>query len=307
MVIIQMSGGLGNQMFQYALYLKLIAQGKEVKFDDINEYRSDKARPIMLSVFGIDYPRATWEEIIGHTDGSLKLSHRIRRKLRGRKSLEIREKDSNFDANLLEHDPAYLTGYFQTEKYFKDIEATIRKNFTFPDRVKMQLPDDLEQHIGAYQYMIENSDAISVHIRRGDYLMAYETHGGICTDDYYETAIAYMRARRPDAIFYIFSNEIKWAKGWLEKRYIKPGQTELDDKFCLIEETNEYTGFLDMMLMSKCKHHIVANSSFSWWGAYLNENPDKVIVAPDRWFNNKECHDIFTDNMIKISADGKLL
>ena len=307
MVIIQMSGGLGNQMFQYALYMKLVSQGKEVKFDDINEYRTDLARPIMLSIFGIEYPRATWDEIIAHTDGSLKLSHRIRRKIFGRKSLAIKEKNANYDPNLLEHDPAYLVGYFQSEKYFKDIEADVRKAFTFPDCASLLLPTDLEQRINTYQYMIEHTESIGVHIRRGDYLIAYETHGGICTDAYYETAFAYMRARFPDAVFYIFSNEIKWAKRWLEARYLNPGEKKLDERFCLVEETTEHTGYLDMMLMSKCKHHIIANSSFSWWGAYLNNNPDKVILAPERWANNKDFIDIYSDNMIKISVEGKLL
>jgi hypothetical protein len=304
MVIIRMTGGLGNQMFQYALYLKLTSQGKEVKFDDIKEYRHDNARPIMLSVFGIEYPRASWEEIVEYTDSSLKIMHRIHRKLRGSKSLEIREKDANFDPKLLEHDPAYLAGWFQSEKYFKDIEADVRRTFTFPSRVSMNLPTDLEQRIGTYQYMIEHTEAISVHVRRGDYLLADEVYGGICTEAYYEKAIAYMRDKYPQAIFYIFSNEIKWVKKWLESLYLEPDETELDAKFCLIQETTEHTGFLDMMLMSKCKHHIIANSSFSWWASYLNANPEKTIIAPEKWSNNRDFTDIFTDEMIRISAKG---
>ena len=307
MVIIRMSGGLGNQMFQYALYMKLKSQGKEVKFDDILEYRRDNARPIMLSVFGIEYPRATWDEIISFIDGSPKISQRIKRKLFGRKSLIIHEKDVNYDPNLLEHDPAYLAGYFQSEKYFKDIEADIRKIYTFPERSEVQLPLDLEQRISTYQYLIEQTNAIGVHIRRGDYLVSYETHGGICTDAYYETALAYMQARFPDAVFYVFSDEIKWAKKWLEARFIKPGGNELDERFCLIEGSTEHTGYLDMMLLTKCKHYIIANSSFSWWGAYLCNNQDKVIIAPEKWLNNAESLDIFTDNMIKVSVEGKLL
>lgn len=306
MVIIRMSGGLGNQMFQYALYLKLSSQGKTVKFDDINEYRHDNARPIMLSVFGIDYPRASWGEIIEWTDGSLKISHRIRRKLFGRKSLEKKEKDCNFDPTLLEQDPVYLSGWFQSEKYFKDIEEEIRKTFTFPNRLTMHLPADLEQHIGTYQFMIERTQAISVHIRRGDYLLADEVYGGICTSAYYETAIAYLKARYPGAVFYVFSNDLKWAKHWLESRYCKGEERELPQQFCLIEETTEHTGFLDMMLMSKCKHHILANSSFSWWGAWLNPSPEKTIIAPSCWFQNQECKDIYTKGMIKVSPEGKL-
>lgn len=307
MVIIRMSGGLGNQMFQYGLYLKLCSQGKTVKFDDINEYRHDHARPIMLSVFGIDYPRASWEEIVAITDGAGGIFHRIRRRLFGRRSLEIKERDCNYDPNLLAHDPAYLTGWFQSEKYFKDIESEVRSTFTFPKRNEMRLPADLEKHIGTYQYMIEHTEAISVHIRRGDYLLADEVYGGICTDEYYETAIAYMKTRYPGGIFYVFSNDLKWARNWLESRYRKAGESELPDNFCLIEETTEHTGFLDMMLMSKCKHHIVANSSFSWWASWINSYPDKCIIAPAKWYNNQECLDVYTAAMIKVSADGRLV
>ncbi|MDR2889347.1 MAG: alpha-1,2-fucosyltransferase, partial [Lachnospiraceae bacterium] len=205
------------------------------------------------------------------------------------------------------HDPAYLTGWFQSEKYFSDIAAEVRATFTFPERNTMQLPDDLEQHIGTYQYLIEHSEAISVHIRRGDYLLADEVYGGICTDEYYETAIAYMKTRYPDCVLYVFSNDLKWAKNWLETRYRKAGETELPDNFCLIEETTEHTGFLDMMLMSKCKHNIIANSSFSWWASWINANEDKCIIAPDVWYNNQECKDIHTAKMIKISADGRIV
>ena len=102
MNIIRMTGGLGNQMFQYALYLKLRAMGREVKFDDVTEYRVPDARPIMLWVFGISYPKASAVEINQITDGFLKLSHRIRRKLFGRKSLEYHERDCNFDRQVLD-------------------------------------------------------------------------------------------------------------------------------------------------------------------------------------------------------------
>ena len=91
MIIIQMSGGLGNQMFQYALGMKLQSMGKEVKFDDINEYREERARPIMLAAFGVEYPRATWNEITVFTDGSMDLRKRIRRKLFGRRAIEYEE------------------------------------------------------------------------------------------------------------------------------------------------------------------------------------------------------------------------
>ena len=108
---------------------------RDVKMDDITEYVLSNARPIMLWAFGIEYPKATREEINRLTDGSLQLVHRIRRKLFGRKSLEYQEKDCNFDPAVLEKDPAYLTGYFQTEKYFSDIAKQVREAFVFSDKI----------------------------------------------------------------------------------------------------------------------------------------------------------------------------
>lgn len=309
-IIIRMAGGLGNQMFQYALYLKLCSQGKEVKFDDINEYRHDNARPIMLSVFGINYPRAAWDEIVEITDGSMKILHRIRRKLTGRKTLEYREKNDSYDPQALTIAPAYLTGYYQSEKYFKDIEEQVREVFTFPERSQMHLPEGLDQKIGTYVYMIEHTEAISIHIRRGDYLLVDDVFGGICTDAYYEQAIAYMLEKCENPVFYVFSNDLKWIRAWIKERYLNQGdeqaEEELDRRFCFIEETTEHTGFLDMMMMSKCKHHIIANSSFSWWGAWLNNSPDKCIVAPSKWLNSSGCQDVHTDHMIKINAEGEI-
>ena len=130
MNIIRMSGGLGSQMFQYALYLKLKSMGKEVKFDDINEYRGEKARPIMLAVFGIEYPRATWDEITSFTDGSMDLLKRLRRKIFGRKAIEY-EEQGFYDPNVLNFDSMYLRGNFQSEKYFQDIKEEVRKLYRF--------------------------------------------------------------------------------------------------------------------------------------------------------------------------------
>jgi hypothetical protein len=302
-----MTGGLGNQMFQYALYMKLKSQGKEVKFDDINEYRHNLARPIMLPIFGLEYPRATWEEIIALIDLSPRISQRIKRKLFGKKSVEIRERDINFDPRLLENDPAYLTGYFQSEKYFVDIKEDVRKAFAFPNYIDMQFPTDLEQKINEYQNMIKHTEAISIHIRRGDYLLVDELYGGICTDAYYEAAITYMQTRHPDAVFYVFSNDIAWVKKWLENRYIEKDGQKNAGNFIIITGTNEYTGFVDMMLMSQCKHHIIANSSFSWWAAYLNSSPVKTVIAPEKWLNDNDSRDIFTEDMVRISAEGAFL
>lgn len=300
MNIIRMTGGMGNQMFQYALYLKLVSMGKEVKFDDFNEYQLDNARPIMLWSFGIDYPKATREEVNEITDGFVTLKDRIRRKLFGRKSREYHEKDCNYDPEVLTRQPAYLTGYFQSERYFEDIEEKVRKAFQFKPVIFESLSKDREEEVRAFEKQIEESLAVSIHIRRGDYITGSEIYGGNCTDEYYKRAIALIKEKYPAARFFVFSNDEDWTKEWLE------GNFQGKD-FVLVQGSTEETGYLDMYLMSRCNHHILANSSFSWWGAYLNPSKDKTVIAPARWFNNQDCRDIYTPEMLRISSKGEIV
>lgn len=299
MVIIRMTGGLGNQMFQYALYLKLNTMGKEVKFDDFTEYQVPQARPIQLWAFEIDYPVATQEELDKMTDGFLYFSHRIRRKIFGRKSLEYHEKDCNFDGEVLQKDPAYLTGYFQSEKYFKDIEKKVREAFSFSSVIFKKLDKTLLARLNKYREQIQLSTSVSLHIRRGDYLENSEVYGDICTPEYYETAISRMIKELITPVFYVFSNDEEWADDWCKEQ-----ETKYHNSFVVVKGFPEEMGYLDMFLMSRCKHHIIANSSFSWWGAFLNDSKDKKVIAPAKWFNNQDCRDIYTDGMIKVSPKG---
>lgn len=299
MNIIRMTGGLGNQMFQYALYLKLRSLDREVKMDDRTQYEGANARPVMLWCFGIHYPKASDREINELTDGFMKLHHRVRRKLFGRKSLEYAEQSCNFDQQILIREPAYLTGYFQSEQYFKDVEDQVREAFCFSDKMWDGIDSSQLERIKGYQRRISESLAVSVHIRRGDYLDNEEAYGNICTEAYYRKAIDLIKSRYPEAVFFFFSNEPKWVRRWVEKEY--PG----DLLFEIVEGTDEKTGYLDMFLMSRCKHHIIANSSFSWWGAWLNPDKDKVVVAPSRWHNKQDYKDIYTREMIKVSSVGE--
>ncbi len=300
MIIIRMTGGLGNQMFQYALYLKLCSMGREVKFDDITEYELDNARPVMLWAFGLTYPRADQEEINKITDGFLKLSHRIRRKLFGRKSLEYQEKNCNYDPQVLQRDPAYLTGYFQSEKYFMDVEEQVRRAFTFSEGIWKGQDEEIRRKMQNFLGQIQGCESVSVHVRRGDYLEKEEIYGGICTVAYYKSAIEYMKRKRKESRFFLFSNDPEWVREWVNANY------RGDNRFVIIEGTQEETGYLDLFLMSRCKNHIIANSSFSWWGAWLDENPRKRVIAPAKWANNQEFVDIYWEGMIKITAEGGL-
>lgn len=313
MNIIRMSGGIGNQMFQYALYLKLVSLGKEVKFDDVTEYRLANARPIMLWVFGIDYPKASREEVIRLTDAEMELPSRLRRRLFGRKSGEYHEKSADFDEKVLEKDNAYLCGCFQSERYFKDIEADVRKAFRFRN---VRVPDGLEDRVEEYAGQIKRKESVGIHIRRGDYLEAEQVYGGICTEAYYDGAVAYMLEKYPNACFFVFTNDAEWAEEWCRKKEAElRGKAAADqggaasegtERFTVIKGTSEETGYIDLMLMSGCRHHIIANSSFSWWGAWLASSPEQCVAAPVKWLNTCDCRDIFTEDMIRIDADGNV-
>ena len=292
MIIIQMSGGLGNQMFQYALYLKLKSLGKEVKFDSTSSYIRDNARPIQLAVFDIQYPEATKEELIEMTDSSMLLMDRIRRKLKGRKSKEYREEGFGYDPAVLTKDPAYLVGTFQSELYFADIKEQVRKAFRFDHGV-------MQQETLAMKEAIKDTISVSIHVRRGDYLNAEEVYGEICTDAYYDAAIKYMLGKYPDATFYLFTNDLTWADFFVNARPFA--------NIVVVKDNTEYTGYLDMYLMKHCKHNIIANSSFSWWAAWLNSNQEKTVIAPARWLNGVEGRDIYTDGMVLFDSEGRLV
>lgn len=313
MNIIRMSGGLGNQMFQYALYMKLTAMGREVKFDDINEYRGEKAWPIMLSVFGIEYPRATWDEIVAFTDGSMNFSKRLKRLFRGRHPIEYVEQGF-YDPKVLSFENMYLKGSFQSQRYFEDILEEVQETFRFPELKDMNLPAPLYETTEKYLLRIEGCNAVGLHMYRGDSRSNEELYDGICTEKYYEGAVRFIQDKCPDAKFFIFSNEPKWVKGWvisLMKSQIREDMSReeiraLEDHFVLIENNTEYTGYLDMFLMSRCRHNIISNSSFSWWAAFINENPDKLVTAPSRWVNGVPSEDVYVKGMTLIDEKGRV-
>lgn len=313
MIIIRMSGGLERQMFQYALYMKLTAMGREVKFDDINEYRDDRAKPIMLSVFGLSYPRATWKEINVFTDGSTRLLDRLRRML-GRRRTNIYREKGYYDPQILTMESAYLDGNFQSEKYFEDIKKEVHEAFCFPDLSTMHLPQPIYDSTLELLTRIRNTNAVGIHIRRSDSRPNEELYENICTPEYYRAAVNYIQERCPDATYYIFSNEPKWIKGWM-KDLIKSQITEemtreevqvIRRRFVMVQTNTEYTSYLDLLLLESCKHNIISNSSFSWWGAWLNENPDKIVIAPIPWMNNSQGEEIYTEGMILINGKGKV-
>lgn len=308
LVVVQLSGGMGNQMFQYALYLQLKALGKNVKIDDVTEYQAENSRPKRLDVFDIDYPRPTETELKILTDSYVDVVSKLRRKITGRKTAEYLETSPVYAPEILQKDRAYLVGCFQSEKYFAEVKEEVKKAFTFvwdcsqkntgeaATTIKQWelLHSSCEMTTATKQYLaqIQATNAVSVHIRRGDYLEVNDLYGGICTPEYYAKSIRKMRQEVPGCHFFLFTNDPTWAKEVYGK--------EAD--VTIVEGNDEDRGYLDLYLMIQCQHYILANSSFSWWGAYLSQNQtkNKLVLAPSKWMNGKDCQDIYTEEMIKM-------
>lgn len=286
MNIVWIDGGLGNQMFQYALALKLESLGRQVKIDVTkyaehhvhNDFELDR-------VFGIDCPFASVREIrrLGYRKAN-HLTEFLKRTPLGKKTIYNNESYA-FDEKVLTLDGCYLEGYWQSEKYFSDIRDKIRKTYQFPDFATEKQRD--------YARQIQESLSVSVHIRRGDYLN-YSYLQNICTEDYYQWAMDDFRKKYPgNAQFFIFTNDVPWAKEHFR---------EADCHF--VTGNSGADSFRDMQLMSLCRHNIIANSSFSWWGAWLNRNPEKIVIAPEKWINSEteEQIDVIPDTWIKWRA-----
>lgn len=316
MIIIQLAGGLGNQMFQYALYLQLKSLGREVKVDDVSGFAQDMQRAPSLAPFGVTYERPARKELEKMLDSSMLPWQRVRRKLFGRHKQSYFEESKLFMPEVFSWDDIYLEGYWQTERYFHAVADQVRAVYD-TDRLIDWLRreglwdgkgrDFTEKNQGgrdrigtggktAEQYLkeINNECSVSVHVRRGDYLTPENQalFGGICTDAYYIEGIRRMREIHPQCRFYLFCNDKDWESGatWkednVERVTLSGNQRDVD--------------YAEFVLMSRCKHHILANSSFSWWASYLNANPDKTVLAPDRWLNGIDCRDYYREDMQKV-------
>lgn len=278
MIIVRLQGRLGNQMFQYALAKSLQASGKNVTIDSgmLGYDGNHNELGLFPSVQKeMQEASATMVERLGDCNKSL--AHKLKRRLLGYKKTHILEKGYVYHADIFELDDVYLEGYWQSERYFNGIAEEIRRLYTFPP-----IADSGNQEL---KEEIQSCNAVSMHIRRGDYLSAKNApmHGGICTAAYYENAIAYIREHVENPKFYIFTDDAAWAREHYQ-----------DSKTYIIADRNHgEQSYRDMQLMSLCRHNIIANSSFSWWGAWLNPNQNKIVVAPPRWFNLEETPDIW--------------
>ena len=268
MIVSRIIGGLGNQMFQYAAG-RALALRRGVPFSiDTRGFSSYKTHSFGLNCFSAELKEAPgWLLPNPSTEGRLQ---RLRRRLTSKRLNVYTEKTFTFDPSVLDlRDGVYLDGYWQTEKYFKDFAEIIREDFTVG-----RAPNAVNQ---AWLRRIVETHSVSLHIRRGDYVSnaaAFKVHG-TCDLGYYRRAAAYVRERtgvEPD--LFVFSDDPDWVEANLDLPY----------RTHLVRDNDAFANYEDLRLMTACRHHIVANSSFSWWGAWLDGRPESITIAPTRWF-----------------------
>jgi len=291
MMLVHIVGGLGNQMFQYAFAYSVSQRTNMPAKIDTGAFESYELRQYELDRYFIDVGVATADEVyrLKYQSDCL-LGKFIRKLTKQPKPLAksyYREFFFQFDDRVFNQSTdVFFDGYWQSEKYFLDYREDLLKQFI--------LKESIDSKSKYYEQEINIKESVSLHIRRGDYVDNERTNSvhGVCSLDYYERAVELVSNRLDKPHFFVFSDDLEWAKAnmdFIEKvTFVQLGKTVPDHE--------------EMYLMSQCKHHIIANSSFSWWGAWLNKNPAKIVVAPKRWFKDKSINtsDLIPDAWIRL-------
>ena len=265
MIVVNVYGGLGNQLFQYAAGRQLSEKHHSWLKLDIRNFERDKRRQYALRYFNI---KENFFRPFERT--KLKLIGRVKR-LTG-KSVIYKEQKLDFDPRVLTlGNNVYLDGHWQSEKYFKSIENIIRSEFVIKTPPSAMNARYLER--------IKSVNAVAVHIRRGDYVSDAVTNAvhGVCDMSYYSEAVNRIAMEVSNPSFFIFSDDMRWT---MENVVITQYPATYVDH-------NRDAAHEDLRLMYSCKHHIIANSSFSWWGAWLGSHTDKKVIAPKQWFKSE--------------------
>lgn len=274
MVISEIIGGLGNQMFQYAAGWSY-ARSREMDFKlDVSGYSKYTLHQgyELDRVFDLHSVLATDEDLkqtLGWQRSPLvrRILKRPYLKSLRKTSLLIESEFTYSDLRPSISEFAYLSGYWQSEKHFLNYIEDIRGIFQFSPALGHENLNWVD--------IISMKNSVSIHVRRGDFVSANNINfHGVCSAEYFTSAARYIFDRNPDAEFFIFSDDVTWARE----------NIILSQPCHFVSNNFGPESFNDMRLMSLCKHNIIANSSFSWWGAWLNSNTSKIVIAPARWF-----------------------
>jgi hypothetical protein len=282
MVIIKLKGGLGNQLFQYAFgRLLSIKRREELWLDkDVLGQLGDTYRYYGLDNFNIKARPADPEEVrsVKYPFGLISKAWRfVQAKI-------LRRYHVGYEPSMLNDKKKYIDGYFQSYKYLEPIRNELLAEITLKNQ-----PDRKYRELLA---RIKESDSVAVHIRRTDYLNDVNSKNfAVFGLEFYQTAIMMIKEKVASPIFFVFSDDIGWAK----KNLATGAET-------VYVSDQGFKDYEELMLMSYCRHQITANSSFSFWGAWLNQNPEKIVITPKQWsrFFAKEQKDLLPENWIKV-------
>lgn len=287
-VYIKFNGGLGNQMFQWALG-RMIQETTDMDvYYDMSYFKNSYARPYELDIFAL-VPNFVDDFF---TKIKLAIIWWLRGLLKWEKVFGITlysEAHFNFDRNIQRIKPnTFIEGFFQSEIYFKCVEDKLREDFKFKKETDSRNMDLINK--------LYSTNSVSLHIRRGDYVEKERNQQlyATCSMDYYRRGVEYIAKHSPDPTLFIFSDDIPWVKRNLDLKVPY-------DVVYIAHNTGEKS-YEDLRLMSLCHHNIIANSSFSWWGAWLNNNSDKIVIAPQKWFNDDNIiqTDVIPKNWIRL-------
>lgn len=279
-------------MFQYAFGRGTSMRlGVELRLDATNHTLQIHNGVELGRVFGLPVPIATRADVRSVLGWQYSRVTRGLLRRVGAVSLisrnYIEEPGFGFYPELLHvPDGVFLSGYWQSEKYFFNISDTIRSDFTFclpPSESNAALAVAISKH---------DIDSVSLHIRRGDYVHnpAVNAVHGSCSLVYYQDAMAHVAGCVKNPHFYVFSDDLDWVAGNFPMSY----------PYTLVGHNRGSSSYEDMRLMSMCRHHVIANSSFSWWGAWLNSKPGKIVVAPKCWFSNANPADVLPEGWVRL-------
>lgn len=292
MVIVQLNGGLGNQLFQYATGRAIAYRNRVDLGLDLSIFAIHRLRQYRLNHFNIVASIVPPDALASLTrqkrQGILKrYAFLTRHGLPYDKHETLTEQYFHFDPGIVcAPGRVYLVGYWQSARYFTDIRDILCQELT----VKHE-PGAANR---AISLLITQAESVSLHVRRGDYVSDPQTHRqhGVCSLGYYHAAVETMTQVVPQPHFFVFSDDIEWTQQNLN----------LDYPTTYVSHNGPEQDYEDLRLMSQCKHHIIANSSFSWWGAWLCTHSRKTVIAPQVWFNqaDRDTRDLIPVSWIRL-------
>ncbi len=266
-LIVKITDGFGNQLFQYAAAYSAAKYNNMNLYIDKSQYNEKSFRKYELNSLDIKTQYADAKSI---------------------SELPVfKESSFNFDSNIFNlKSSVYIEGFWQSEKYFKQYSDDIHKMYRFKNM------DFINNN--HYDYMMRNSNSVAIHVRTQDYLVPPDNKiHYVCTKDYYKNAISRIYEVVKSPVFFVFSDNLITAQQFLDKNL----------EYIMVNSTGWQE---DFYFMQQAKHNIIANSSFSWWAAWLNDNPDKIVIAPENWFSQNsgiDYSDVIPNDWVKVKTN----